>query len=100
MKIRALLERVTNVPTSVDYEEYELPLPNGGTELIDVTIEGNCVTEYDPYATGDSPSISTFEPERAFNKATGQEIDMGAFIRSLDAKSYQWIINQACENAY
>jgi hypothetical protein len=99
MKIRAILERDISVPTSVDYEDYPVQLPNGETDYIVVTIEGNAITEYDPYNTGDSPSIGTFEPTRVFNKETGEELELQAFIKSLDDKSYQWIINQACENA-
>jgi hypothetical protein len=99
MKIRALLERDSRIPTSVDYEDYPVQTANGETDYIVVTIEGDCITEYDPYATGDSPSVGTFEPTRAFNKETNEELDLQQFIKSLDPKSYQWIIDQACENA-
>ncbi len=99
MKLKALLERDTSVPTSVDYEQ-EFQDANGEWDYRFITIEGNCITEYDPYATGDSPSQSTFEPTRAFVKDTGEEIELTPFLKSLDPKSYQWIVDQACENAY
>ena len=99
MKIRAILERDQRVPTSVDYEQ-EFQDANGEWDYRVVTIEGDAITEYDPYNTGDSPSIGTFEPRRAFVKDTGAELDLMPFIKSLDHKSYQWIINQACENAH
>lgn len=99
MKLQALLERDTSTPTSVEYE-HQFQGPDGEWDSRMLVITGNLITEYDPYATGDSPSISTFEPTGVTAKDTGEELDLTAFIKSLDQKSYQWIIDQAGENSY
>lgn len=94
MKIRALLERDERIPSSVDYEQ-EFQGPDGEWESRMVTVEGDLITEYDPFNTGDSPSTSTFEPTGVIIKDTGEQLDLRQFLKSLTPQQYQWIINQA-----
>ena len=99
MKLQALLERDSRTPTSVEYEQ-EFQGPDGEWDSRMLEVTGDLITEYDPYATGDSPSQSTFEPRSVTVKDTGEELDLVAFLKTLDEKSYQWLINQAAENSY
>lgn len=96
MKLRAILERDISIPVSVDYEQ-EFQGPDGEWDTRIITIDGDVVVERDPYATGDSPTWTTFEPTAAYVKDTGDSLDLKQFLQSLDAKQHQWILDQATD---
>jgi hypothetical protein len=87
MKLRALLERDYTYPVSVQYEqEY-------------TNADGEVDVEEDPYATGDSPSLSSFEPTAVFVTDTKEQLDLAAFLKSLTPALYEWITSEALELA-
>jgi hypothetical protein len=92
------LERDERIPASVDYEQ-EFQGPDGEWDSRMLTVEGDLIIEHDPYNTGDSPSISTFEPTGVIVKETGDQLNLQQFLKSLTPQQYQWIINQAAESA-
>lgn len=99
MKLRTLLERDVTVPASVTFE-YERPLPDGEVEYVDVTIEGTCTVLTDPYGTGDSPTDTSFDADRAFVTDTGEQLDLNVLIKDLGPEYFGRLSAQACNSAF
>lgn len=97
MRLTPIIEQrgVSRHAASVEYTEYGNTPETEDTVVGMYEINGTVTVESDPFATGDSPTESTFEPVSAIDKKTGKPVSLQQLLARIPEDQYQELVDRA-----